>query len=124
MLRNTLGIEPILHQDNIIILSVLFFTVSIVLYFIYNRKDTPPDWKIYTVYLPPAWCMLVLVQALILSSNLLVTILMFAVFISIFTASLIRYQQDDMVVKVSNILLSNIFYLLIEVTAAYILILN
>ena len=124
MLRNTLGIEPILHQDNIIILSVLFFTVSIVLYFIYNRKDTPPDWKIYTVYLPPAWCMLVLVQALILSSNLLVTILMFAVFISIFTASLIRYQQDDMVVKVSNILLSNIFYLLIELTAAYILILN
>ena len=54
MLRNTLGIEPILHQDNIIILSVLFFTVSIVLYFIYNRKDTPPDWKIYTVYLPPS----------------------------------------------------------------------
>lgn len=124
MLRNTLEIEPILHQENIIILSALFTTVSIVLYFIYNRKDTPPDWKIYTVYLPPSWCMLVLFQALILSSNLLVTILMFAVFISIFTASLIRYQQDDMAVKVSNILLSNIFYLLIELTAAYILTLN
>lgn len=124
MLRNTIGIEPIFSQDNIIVLSVLLTTVSVVFYFIYSRKDTPPDWKIYTVYLPPAWCMLVLVQALILSSNLLVTILMFAVFISIFTASLIQYQQDDMAVKVSNILLSNIFYLLIELTVAYILTLN
>ena len=124
MLRNTLEIEPILHQENIIILSALFTTVSIVFYFIYSRKDTPPDWKIYTVYLPPAWCMLVLVQSLILSSNLLGTILMFAVFISIFTASLIRYQQDDMAVKVSNILLANILYLLIDLTAAHILTVN
>ena len=121
MLQNTLEIEPILHQENIIILSALFTTVSIVLYFIYNRKDTPPDWKIYTVYLPPAWCMLVLVQSLILSSNLLVTILMFAVFISVVSLSSIRYKQDGMTVKVSNILLANILYMIIDLTAAHIL---
>lgn len=124
MLRNTLEIEPILHQENIIILSALFTTVSIVLYFIYNRKDTPPDWKIYTVYLPPSWCMLVLVQALILSSNLLVTILMITVFTSIVFLSSIRYKQDGMTVKVSNILLANILYLLIDLTVAHILKLN
>lgn len=124
MLRNTLEIEPILHQENIIILSALFTTVSIVLYFIYNRKDTPPDWKIYTVYLPPSWCMLVLFQALILSSNLLVTILMITVFTSIVFLSSIRYKQDGMTVKVSNILLANILYLLIDLTVAHILTLN
>lgn len=124
MLQNTLEIEPILHQENIIILSALFTTVSIVLYFIYNRKDTPPDWKIYTVYLPPAWCMLVLVQSLILSSNLLVTILMFAVFISVVSLSSIRYKQDGMTVKVSNILLANILYMIIDLTAAHILTVN
>lgn len=124
MLRNALGIEPILHQENIIILSILFTTVSIVFYFIYNRRDTPPDWKIYTAYLPPAWCMLVLFQALILSPNLLVTILMIAVFICVVAPSSIRYQQDDMTVKASNILLPNIIYLLIDLTAAYNLTLN
>lgn len=124
MLRNTLEIEPIFYQDNIIVLSVLFTTVSVVLYFIYNRKDTPPDWKIYTVYLPPAWCMLVLVQSLILSSNLLVTILMITVFTSIVFLSSIRYKQDGMTVKVSNILLANILYLLIDLTVAHILTLN
>ena len=124
MLRNTLEIEPILHQENIIILSALFTTVSIVLYFIYNRKDTPPDWKIYTVYLPPSWCMLVLFQALILSSNLLVTILMITVFTSIVFLSSIRYKQDGMTVKVSNILLANILYMIIDLTAAHILTLN
>mgnify|MGYP000283337636 FL=1 len=124
MLRNTLEIEPILHQENIIILSALFTTVSIVLYFIYNRKDTPPDWKIYTVYLPPSWCMLVLFQALILSSNLLVTILMITVFTSIVFLSSICYKQDGMTVKVSNILLANILYMIIDLTAAHILTLN
>lgn len=124
MLRNTLEIEPILHQENIIILSALFTTVSVVLYFIYNRKDTPPDWKIYTVYLPSAWCMLVLVQSLMLSSNLLVTILMFAVFISVVSLSSIRYKQDGMTVKVSNILLANILYMIIDLTAAHILTVN
>lgn len=124
MLQNTLEIEPILHQENIIILSALFTTVSIVFYFIYSRKDTPPDWKIYTVYLPPAWCMLVLVQSLILSSNLLVTILMFAVFISVVSLSSIRYKQDGMTVKVSNILLANILYMIIDLTAAHILTVN
>lgn len=124
MLRNALEIEPILHQENIIILSVLFTTVSIVFHFIYSRKDTPPDWKIYTVYLPPAWCMLVLVQSLILSSNLLVTILMFAVFISVVSLSSIRYKQDGMTVKVSNILLANILYMIIDLTAAHILTVN
>ena len=124
MLRNTLEIEPILHQENIIILSALFTTVSIVLYFIYNRKDTPPDWKIYTVYLPPAWCILVLVQSLILVSNLLVTILMFAVFISVVSLSSIRYKQDGMTVKVSNILLANILYMIIDLTAAHIVTVN
>ena len=124
MLRNALEIEPILHQENIIALSVLFTTVSIVFYFIYNRKDTPPDWKIYTVYLPPAWCMLVLVQALILNPNWLAIILMIAVFTSIVTLSSIRHKQDGMTVKVSNILLANILYMIIDLTAAHILTLN
>ena len=68
--------------------------------------------------------MLVLVQALILSSNPLVTILMFAVFTSIVTLSSIRYKQNGRTVKVSNILLANILYLLIDLTAAHIITLN
>lgn len=124
MLRNIPGIEPLFYSENIIALSVLFTTVSIVFYFIYNRKDTPPDWKIYTVYFPPAWCMLVLVQALMFSSHLLVTILMITIFTSIVTLSSIHYKQDGMTVKVSNILLANILYLLIDLTAAHILTLN
>lgn len=124
MLRNAPGIEPLFYSENIIALSVLFTIISIVCYCIYSRKDTPPDWKIYTVYLPPAWCILALFEALMFSSHLLVTILMITIFTSIVTLSSIRYKQDGMTVKVSNILLANILYMIIDLTAAHILTLN
>lgn len=124
MLRNIPGVEPLFYQENIIALSVLFTIISIICYFIYNRKDTPPDWKIYTVYLPPAWCILALFEAAMFSSHLLATLLMIAVFTSIVTLSSIQYKQNGRMVKVSNILLANILYLLIDLTAAHILTLN
>lgn len=58
------------------------------------------------------------------SSHLLATLLAIAVFISIVTLSSIRYKQNGRTVKVSNILLANILYLLIDLTAAHILTLN
>ena len=58
------------------------------------------------------------------SSHLLVTILMIAVFTSIVTLSSIQYKQNGRTVKVSNILLANILYLLIDLTAAHILTFN
>ena len=58
------------------------------------------------------------------SSHLLATLLMIAVFTSIVTLSSIQYKQNGRTVKVSNILLANILYLLIDLTAAHILALN
>lgn len=58
------------------------------------------------------------------SSHLLATIPMIAIFTSILTLSSIRYKQENMTVRVSNILLANILYLLIDLTAAHILTLN
>lgn len=124
MLRNNPGIESLFYSENIIGLSALFTIISIVYYYIYSRKDTSPDWKIYTVYLPPAWCILALFEAAMFSSHLLATLLMIAVFTSIVTLSSIQYKQNGRTVKVSNILLANILYLIIDLTAAHILTLN